>query len=113
MSQSALIDLSNISIMCIDDDPVIRSVIRSALQRHLCRDVVQAHSGIEALDLCAGRNFDLVICDYQMSPMTGLEFLRELATTGLGDGWPVIMLSAETDPATVQEAQALGVCAWV
>src|SRR5258708_32457825 len=113
MSQISLIDLSNVSVMCIDDDAVIRSVIRSALQRYGCRDVVQAHGGMEALDLCAGRRFDLLICDFQMSPMTGLEFLRELANTGLGEGWPVIMLSAETNPATIQEAQALGVRAWV
>src|SRR6185312_4257692 len=78
-----------------------------------CQDVVLAHGGTEALDLCAGRTFDLLICDFQMSPMTGLEFLRELATSGLGEGWPVIMLSAETDPATIQEAHELGVSAWV
>jgi two-component system chemotaxis response regulator CheY len=108
-----VIDLSNISVLCVDDDAVIRSVIRSALQRNGCRDVVQAHSGVEALDLCAGRDFDLVICDYQMTPMTGLDLLRELARAGLGKGWPVIMLSAETNPATIQQAQDFGVCAWV
>lgn len=113
MSQTALIDLSSIRVLCIDEDTVIRSVIRSALQRHLCKDVVQAHGGMEALDLCAGRSFDLVICDFQMRPMTGLEFLRELANTGLAEGWPVILLGAETDPTTVQEAGQLGVCAWV
>jgi two-component system chemotaxis response regulator CheY len=113
MSQSALIDLSHISVLCIDDDPVIRSVIRFALQRHGCADVVQSHGGGEALDLCAGRNFNLLICDFQMSPMNGLDFLRGLAEAGLGEGWPVIMLSAETNPATIQEAQNLGVRAWV
>ena len=113
MSQSALIDLSNVSVLCIDDDPVIRSVIRFALQSHGCQDVVLAHGGTEALDLCAGRTFHLLICDFQMSPMTGLDFLRELAITGLGEGWPVIMLSSETDPATIQDAHALGVSAWV
>jgi two-component system chemotaxis response regulator CheY len=113
MSQSALVDLSPVSVLCIDDDSVIRSVVRSALQRHGCRDVVQAHSGLEALDLCAGRTFNLLICDHQMAPMTGLEFLRELADTGLGEGWPVIMLSADTDPATFQEARSFGVQAWV
>jgi two-component system, chemotaxis family, chemotaxis protein CheY len=113
MSQSVLIDLSNTSVLCIDDDPVIRSAVRQALQRQGCQDVVLASRGAEALDLCAGRQFDLLICDYQMSPMNGLEFLRELAQTGLGEGWPVIMLSAETDPAMVHEAQGLGVRAWV
>jgi two-component system chemotaxis response regulator CheY len=113
MSQSALIDLSNIGILCVDEDPVIRSVVRQALQRHGCQDVVLANGAAEALDLCAGRTFDLLICDHQMRLMTGLEFLRELARTELGEGWPVIMLSAESDPATIQEADDLGVRAWV
>ena len=113
MSQSALIDLSSVRVLCVDDDPVIRSVIRTALQRRGCRDVVQAIDGLDALDLCAGRTFDLLICDCQMSPMNGLDFLRALANSGLGEGWPVIMLSADTNPATIQDAQALGVSAWV
>jgi len=113
MSQSALIDLADISVLCVDDDPVIRSVVRFAMQRHNCRDVVVAHGGTEALDLCAGRRFDLLICDFQMHPMTGLDFLRELAATGLGEGWPVIMLSAETEPSVVEKAHQLGVRAWV
>ena len=113
MTQSALIDLSSVRVLCVDDDPVMRSVIRSALQRRGCRDVAQAHGGMDALDLCAGRTFDLVICDFQMSPMNGLDFLRALGNSGLGEGWPVIMLSAETNPDTIQEAQELGISAWV
>jgi CheY-like chemotaxis protein len=113
MSQTALVDLSSVSILCIDDDPVIRSITRFALQRHGCRDVVQAHGGVDALDLCAGRTFNLLICDHQMAPMTGLDFLRELSATGLGEGSPVIMLSADTDPETFQEARLLGVKAWI
>src|SRR5262245_6208336 len=108
-----MLDLSNTSVLCVDDDPVIRSVVRSALQRNGCRDVMQAPGGEAALELCAGRNFDLLICDFQMRPMTGLDFLHALAKAGYGKGWPVIMLSAETDPAVIEEARALGVCAWV
>jgi DNA-binding response OmpR family regulator len=113
MSQSSLINLSDISVLCIDDDPVIRSLVRFALQHHGCQDVVQAHNGPEALELCAGREFDTLIVDFQMNPMTGLDFLRELAKTGHGQDWPVIMLSAETNPETIQEARDLGVCEWV
>ena len=113
MTQSALIDLSSVRVLCVDDDPVIRSVLRAALQRRGCREVVQAHGGMAALALCAGRTFDLIVCDVQMQSMSGLEFLRALASSGLGVGWPVIMLSADTNPATIQEAQDLGVSAWV
>ncbi len=113
MSQSTLIDLSSVRVLCVDDDPVMRSMIRSALQRRGCRDVAQAHGGMDALDLCAGKTFDLVICDYQMTPMNGLDFLRALSNSGLGKGWPVIMLSAETNPDTIQAARDAGISAWV
>jgi two-component system, chemotaxis family, chemotaxis protein CheY len=113
MSHSALIDLSSVRVLCVDDDPMIRAVIRSALQRRGCREVVQAVGGMDALDLCAARQFDLIICDYAMTPLNGLEFLRALANSGLASGWPVIMLSAEANPATIQEAEVLGVSAWV
>jgi CheY-like chemotaxis protein len=113
MSSSPLIDLSSAGILCIDDDPVMRAVVRAALQNRGCRDIVQTKGGQEALDICAGRGFDLVICDYQMAPMNGLEFLKTLGQSGLASGWPVIMLSAETNPDTIAEAQELGIHAWV
>lgn len=113
MGQSALIDLSSLRVLCVDDDPVMRAVIRSALQRRGCRDIAQAHGGMDALDLCVGRRFDLLICDVRMHPMNGLDFLRALHNSGMGGGWPVIILSAETDPAVIQDAQDLGVAAWI
>jgi CheY-like chemotaxis protein len=113
MIQSAVNDFSSLGILCVDDDAVMRSVVQSALHRRGCDNVVQANGGQDALDLCAGRTFDLIICDFLMRPMTGLDFLRALAEAGMGKGWPVIMLSANTDPATIQEAQDLGVSAWV
>ncbi len=113
MSQAALTDLSSVSVLCVDDDPLIRTVVRFALQNHGCQDVMAASGGPEALDLCSDRSFNLLICDYQMRPMTGLDFLTELARRGQGEGWPVIMLSAETDPATFQEAHELGISSWL
>ena len=100
-------------VICVDDDATIRSIIRFALQRHGCRDVVQAHSGADALDLCSGREFDLLICDYQMSPMNGLDLLRELRQLGICQSCPVLMLSAETNPETIEAARAFGVAAWI
>jgi len=113
MPSSPLIELSSASILCIDDDPVMRAVVRAALQNRGCRDIVQAKGGQEALDICAGRGFDLVICDFHMAPMNGLEFLLTLGQSGHASGWPAIMLSAETNPTTIAEARELGIHAWV
>ena len=113
MSSSSLIDLSKVRVLCVDDDPLMRAVVRAALQKRGCRHIEQAQGGHEALDLCASHTFDLLICDYQMAPMDGLMFLRALCDAGYGAGWPVIMLSAEGNPATIAAAQNLGISAWV
>jgi CheY-like chemotaxis protein len=113
MSSSSLIDLSGVRVLCVDDDPLIRSVVRAALHARGCRSIEQAQDGPAALALCASREFDLIICDYQMAPMDGLAFLRALCEAGHGAGWPVVMLSAEADPATITAARDLGISAWV
>jgi two-component system chemotaxis response regulator CheY len=113
MASSALVDLSGVSILCVDDDPVMRAVVRAALFQRGCRDIVQATNGESALGICTKRSFDLVICDYQMVPMTGLDFLHALSDRGIGAGWRVIMLTAETDPDAVAAIEALGVNTWV
>lgn len=113
MSSPSLIDLSQVRVLCVDDDPLMRSIVRAALQKQGCRVIEQAQGGHEALALCANHGFELVICDYQMAPMDGLVFLRALRDAGHGAGWPVIMLSAEGDPATIGAAQDLGISAWL
>ena len=109
----APIDLSRVSVLCVDDDPVMRTIVRAALSQRGCRDIVQAKDGEEALDLCTGRRFDLIICDLHMEPMDGHHFLRELGERGLGGGRPVVMLSAESDSSVMAETQILGVSAWL
>lgn len=113
MPSASQIDLSDIRILCVDDDPVMRAIVREALHRRGCRAIEQAGSGEEALALCAHKSFDLLICDFQMAPMNGLAFLRALGAAGYGAGMPVIMLSAEADPSAIAAAQDLGISAWV
>ena len=113
MVSPASVDLSQVSVLCVDDDPVIRTIVRGALLRHRCQDIVQARNGQEALDLCSGRSFSLIICDLHMEPMNGLAFVRELGERGIAGGRPLIMLSGDTDPAAIAAAEDLGVSTWL
>jgi two-component system chemotaxis response regulator CheY len=113
MSQSTHKNFASLRVLCIGGDPLMRSIVRSALQQRGCREVVYAAGGLDALDLCAGRTFDLIVCDFQIGPMSGLEFLRAFAASGLGEGWPIVMVGSESDPAIVRETQELGVSGWV
>ncbi len=113
MAASALSDLSGLGVLCLDDDPLMRTIVRSALSQRGCRDVVQSADGPTALELCRHRRFDLIICDLHMTPMSGLDFLHALVRQAVGKCCPTVMLSADNDPATIASAQELGVSAWL
>jgi two-component system KDP operon response regulator KdpE len=62
-------------ILVVDDESGIRKVVRDALERE-GHEVETAVDGKEALELCEGRDFDLVITDLAMPRMSGLELVR-------------------------------------
>ena len=80
-------------ILIIDDEPTIRAILTSFLIK--THDVVARNDGQQALEWLEGNIPDLVICDIQMQPMNGYEFLKRFRQRGYTKHTPVIMLSSE------------------
>jgi two-component system chemotaxis response regulator CheY len=91
----------------------MRSLIRSTLARCGCQNVLQTGDAREALRLFSTRTIDLVISDWMMEPMSGLEFLRELRRPERRLSVPVIMLTAISDPKDILLAQAHKISGWL
>jgi two-component system chemotaxis response regulator CheY len=107
-------DLSGICILVLDDDPNMRSLVAGALLSCGCRDVLRSGVARDALRLFASHKIDLVVCDWTMEPMSGLEFLRELRRPERRLGTvPVIMLTANTEPLDIALAQKLNISGWL
>jgi DNA-binding response OmpR family regulator len=106
-------DLSGACILVLDDDPSMRSLIRGTLARCGCEKILQTGDAREALRLFTTRTVDLVICDWRMEPMSGLEFLRELRRPERALNVPVIMLTASSEPRDVLLAQPFKISAWL
>ncbi len=70
--------------------------------------VVLSDNGREALDLIAGRGFDLVLLDRVMPGISGLDVLGEVRTAPDTADLPVIMITAQSDSASAVEALAVG-----
>lgn len=71
-------------------------------------EVVQAGGGQEALDLLKAERFDLVILDFMMPEVSGLDVLKALRTrVGAGE-LPVIMLTARSEEPNVMRSLELG-----
>lgn len=80
-------------ILVADDEAHILHVVSMKL-RNAGYEVMTAVDGEEAMELCVSDRPDLVITDYQMPLMTGLEVCRRLRENELTSSIPTIMLTA-------------------
>ena len=93
-------------VLIVDDDADIRDGLRDALEsRGLSCWAVE--DGRHALDCLRAAEVDLIVTDYRMPAMSGLEFMQRLAESALSH-IPVILLSAEPAADLRGEALRLG-----
>jgi DNA-binding NtrC family response regulator len=78
------------TILCLDDEPAIGLILQDTLER-AGHETVSAHNVPQALQALAAGAVDLIISDYRMPGLTGLEFLALLRQEGYET--PLIMLT--------------------
>jgi DNA-binding NtrC family response regulator len=78
------------TILCLDDEPAIGLILQDSLER-AGHQAVSAHNVPQALQALANGSVDLIISDYRMPGLTGLEFLALLRQEGYET--PLIMLT--------------------
>jgi two-component system chemotaxis response regulator CheY len=72
-------------LLVVDDSKAMRMIVRRALLQIGSlgeHEVVEATNGEEALQKLKGENFDLVLADWNMPQMSGLDLLKALRKTG-------------------------------
>lgn len=75
---------------------------------------MKAQNGFEALEILRTNKIDLVISDYKMPEMSGLEFLKRMRhDDNIPAGIPFIFLSTVKEPGIIAEAEKEGAFAWV
>ena len=95
------------SCLIVDDSKVIRKVARHILET-LDFDVEEAGDGREALSRCDAKMPDVVLLDWNMPVMSGMEFLRALRRKDGGDEPKVVFCTTENDIAHIRAAIAAG-----
>ena len=93
--------------LVVDDSRVIRKVSRHILET-LGFAVDEAENGREGLDKCVAAMPDVVLLDWNMPVMTGIEFLTRLRQTEGGDRPKVVFCTTENDVAHIREAIGAG-----
>jgi len=98
-----LVDLSELRILVVDDQPINRLMVRNQLKQMGCTFVEESHNGLEALKILGSKQFDVVLMDVQMPEMDGLEATSLLRRLTL-DPQPVVI--AITANAFIEDREA-------
>ncbi len=104
-------NLERLNFLVVDDNRHMRSLVRSVLHALGARHIKEATDGADAYARLGAYAADVIICNWQMSPMDGLDFVRLLRTdTDSPNPFvPVIMLTVHTEAKRVVEARDAGV----
>jgi two-component system chemotaxis response regulator CheY len=98
-----------IKVMVVDDQASMRAMIRRALQDFGFKDIRDKGDASEALSAVRSDRVHLIISDFNMPDMDGLQFLGEVRKDPVIGKTVFIMLTGSSDRELVQQAAALGV----
>ena len=101
------------SVLIVDDYKTMLRIIRNLLKQVGMYSVDEASDGAEALVKLRERPFGLIISDWNMTPMTGLQLLTEVRADETLRATPFIMVTAESKAENVVTAKAAGVSNYI
>jgi two-component system chemotaxis response regulator CheY len=96
-------------VLVVDDFATMRKIIKNVLKQISLENVVEAENGKHALDILKKEEIDLIISDWIMPEMTGIDFLKACKQDeGIKDV-PFLMVTAEAQKDCIMEAIKSGV----
>jgi two-component system chemotaxis response regulator CheY len=103
----------NMNILIVDDYKTMLRIIRNLLRQLDFNNVDEATDGAQALSMLRSGSYGLVISDWNMQPMTGLQLLQEVRADAKLRNLPFIMITAESKTENVIAAKQAGVSNYI
>ena len=104
---------ANVKILIVDDFATMRKILKNLLFQMGLKNVIEADDGTTALEVLAKEKVDLIISDWNMPKMTGIELLKAVRNDENLKSVKFIMVTAESQKENVIEAIKLGVNQYV
>jgi len=106
-------DISSLNVLVADDDKMMRKMIEYALKAMGIQNVTLVCDGMHALQVLEtpGTTFDLIICDWMMPKMDGMEFLRQVRTRKIFTQF--LMLTGKATTEAVSAAVGAGANSYI
>ncbi len=105
------LDITGIHFLIVEDSKHMRTLIKTILGSFGCRQIAEADDGADAFTVMKNFPPDIVICDWEMEPLDGIEFVRMVRTSSDSPNplVPIIMVTAYTEASRVSEARDAGI----
>ena len=100
-------------VLIVDDYATMLRIVKNLLKQIGFENVDEASDGGAALQMMKRKKYGLVISDWNMAPITGIEFLRNVRADADLKATPFIMVTAESKTENVIEAKNAGVSNYI
>lgn len=100
-------------ILVVDDAATMRRIVRGLLRELGCKNIREADDGTTALEEIKRQKPGLVISDWNMPKMTGIDLLRAVRADASLKDLPVLMVTAESKQENIVEAVQAGVSNYI
>jgi two-component system chemotaxis response regulator CheY len=104
---------TGIKVLVVDDMSTMRRIVKNVLRQIGFSDIVEAENGQEALTKLKAGGFGLVVSDWNMPVMQGIELLRAVRGDTELKTIPFLMVTAEAQKENLIEAVQAGVSNYV
>ncbi|MFH1034191.1 MAG: response regulator [Pseudomonadota bacterium] len=106
-------DIANLHVLVVDDFPAMRKLLLKSLRQMGVVNLLEAGDGVDAVKLLESDRVDLLISDWNMPDMGGLELLRWVRQKFTTARLPFLMVTTKGQQMDVVEAVKAGVDAYI
>ena len=94
----------DLTVLVVDDFVTMRRIVRKILRDLDFQNIIEAEDGLAALEVLKTTKIDLIVSDWNMPRMTGLELLKEVRSSDKFKDTPFLMVTAEAQKENIVEA---------
>jgi len=103
----------NMKVLIVDDFATMRRIVRNILKQIGFKNIIEADDGKSALKELKKGKVDLILCDWNMPEMPGIDLLKAVRSDNELKDIPFVMVTAEAQKDNIVEAVKAGVSNYV
>ena len=102
------------TVLVVDDSRIMRNIVKNTFdQLKLPVHFLEAFDGNNAMQVLTNNKVDLVLLDWNMPNLSGIDFLRQVRSQDSYKSIPIIMVTSESSKLSVVEAIKAGATAYI